>query len=165
MPLETSDILQINATIITGILILLTVTTFADPTGKIDILRKISTIVIIIPFTISALLSLQRNMRKLLFVRYLSMDRQELTYRLDEIERHISDASRNQGGNYPHKLSEDRDKILNRLRQIDESKEEINIDHPSRLSLIFMYFGFVILTALMSFAVIYEIFFNQSNTV
>ena len=80
MPLETSDILQINATIITGILILLTVSSLADPTGTVDTLRKISTIIIIIPFTISALLSLQRNMRKLLFVRYISMDKHELSF-------------------------------------------------------------------------------------
>ena len=177
MTLETGDILTIDATVITGILILLTVSSFAqgqEDDTFIDDFRKISTIVIILPFGASAFFTLGGKLFQIKSWNYHRISiygkydearyRLMRKYELSDMDHY--DILKDRSHNIPFDVVENYKKELDELEKNEDhdfSKltNDYQIEVPSTLSIILMLAGFILITILMSVTVILEVFFRK----
>ena len=180
MTLDSSSILQIDATIITGILILLTVSSFAqtdgtaqtDPQKMINHFKNVAIVVIILPFATSAMLTLYGRYRR---VFGFEENRKKLddSYetKLKKLEKELEilkvtreNLMREKGmemPNYRERVQANRQAIIDKTTEIGELKKEqenkkddlnseIELDHPSKISIAIMIIGFGIMVSLLS---------------
>lgn len=172
MVLDIRDVLQVNATVITGILILLTITSF---TGKqqngsntfFDQFIIISTIVIMIPFSISALLSLQNSVKQIMVegtyekdIYYYKSQFDKDTNSLTELIKLVNgdkDVFTDQQKLDYQRLTKQIQRHEKSLQKMTRSKYGLVSGRPSNTSIVSMWIGFLLLTVLMAVAAIIKI--------
>lgn len=178
MVLDTSSVLQIDATIITGVLILLTVSSFAGASQSnndfVTNFRMISTLVIILPFSASAVFTLIGRMKQLYqLYRELNTVEQNILKKMKELESELKKLQDEQDklvdrkSTNPHweRLEMKIINISNHMKQLEQQHKEaesdslqyFDMDHPHPLSIILMISGFGLIVLLLSIIIVLEL--------
>lgn len=157
MGLDSGSVLQINATVIAGILVLLTISSFAEQAHsdrikldtEINKFKNISAIVIIIPFALSAVLTLYGRFHKIIHLtRYSLYIHRKHTESLHDLQMKLK------GSQSVLEDSVIQEQIEQLEKKYEKERSDLMLSHefdnPSPFSIICMIVGFGLIVALLS---------------